>query len=97
MLWRHVTLNTKNSWLPGDERGFRNRDHRIHSTGDYKTPPPKQEHAGLRRYNETGAGDMIEIEAALRPLIVRAFTTWLLKEHLSGHIEGKSIRCCATK
>ncbi|HSZ58001.1 MAG TPA: hypothetical protein VK797_20225 [Tepidisphaeraceae bacterium] len=28
--WRHVIINTRSSWLHGDERGFRNRGHRIH-------------------------------------------------------------------
>ena len=28
-------FGTYSSWLPGDARGFRNRDHRIHSSGDY--------------------------------------------------------------
>ena len=50
MPWFHVQWGTYGSWLPGDPRGFRNRDHRIHSSGDYRHPPPKGEHAGLRFY-----------------------------------------------
>src|SRR5262249_17500638 len=45
-LWRHVIISTLNSWLPGDPRGFRAVNHKIHSSGDYKNPPPG-EHAGL--------------------------------------------------
>jgi hypothetical protein len=54
-------LGTYASWLPGDERGLRNRAHRIHSSGDYKHPPPEHEHKGLREYNEGRAGETVEI------------------------------------
>lgn len=48
--WWHLMWHTYGTWLPGDPRGFRNRHHRIHSSGDYKNPPPPGEHAGLHRY-----------------------------------------------
>lgn len=48
--WLHVQWSTYGVWLPGDPRGFRNRDHRIHSSGTYKSPPPKGEHIGLLWY-----------------------------------------------
>ncbi|MDB5327734.1 MAG: hypothetical protein JWM57_3303 [Phycisphaerales bacterium] len=48
--WWHVMWHTYGAWLPGDPRGFRNKDHRIHSSGDYKKPPPIGEHAGLHQY-----------------------------------------------
>ena len=38
--WFHVVLSTYGSWLPGDPRGFRTRNHREHIEGDYKNPPP---------------------------------------------------------
>ncbi|MFO0864971.1 MAG: hypothetical protein U0744_10020 [Gemmataceae bacterium] len=44
-------VSTYRSWLPGDKRGFRSRDHKIHSSGDYKEPPPLDEHAGLRAFH----------------------------------------------
>jgi hypothetical protein len=47
---RHVVLNTHSTWFHGDPRGFRARGHRIHSSGDYKNPPPPGEHASLHRY-----------------------------------------------
>ncbi|MFO0864267.1 MAG: hypothetical protein U0744_06360 [Gemmataceae bacterium] len=50
-VWRHVIVSTYGSWLPGDARGFRSRHHKIHSSGDYKAPPPPEEHAGLRESN----------------------------------------------
>lgn len=48
--WWHVMWHTYGTWLPCDPRGFRDRHHRIHSSGDYKNPPPGGEHAGLHRY-----------------------------------------------
>ena len=47
------------TWLPGDPRGFRNRDHRIHSSGDYKDPPPDGEHEGLHRYAKRVSKDEV--------------------------------------
>ena len=38
------------AWLPGDDRGWRSRRHKRHSSGDYKHPPPPDEHAGLLTY-----------------------------------------------
>jgi len=45
--WIHAYWSTFGVWLPGDPRGFRSRGHRIHSSGNYKDPPPTGEHAGL--------------------------------------------------
>jgi len=50
LLWHHTQLWLYGHWLPGDERGFRSRDHRIHSSGDYKHRPPQGEHAKLHEY-----------------------------------------------
>ncbi|QNN20740.1 hypothetical protein HED60_00150 [Planctomycetales bacterium ZRK34] len=49
--WWHLIFHTLGSWLHGDPRGFRSRDHRIHSSGDYKNPPPSGEHDKLHRYH----------------------------------------------
>ena len=38
--WFHLTLTTYGTWLYGDARGFRTRNHREHVEGDYKKPPP---------------------------------------------------------
>ena len=51
LAWRHVTLTIHLAWRPGDPRGFRNHAHRIHSSGDYRSPPPPGEHAGLLRHS----------------------------------------------
>ena len=72
MQWRHVVFSTHNSWLPGSPLGFRNRDHRIHSSGDYKNPPPLGEHAGLHRYAKKISGEPVVIPAELREQIGRA-------------------------
>jgi hypothetical protein len=67
--WRHVVVNTHCSWLHGDRHGFRNRDHRVHSSGDYKNPPPEREHEGLRNYHAARSGAPVEIPVLARPII----------------------------
>jgi REP element-mobilizing transposase RayT len=78
--WRFITINTHGSWLPGDKRGFRNRGHRIHSSGDYKNRPPVEEHEGLRIHNENRSVTRIEIPKRLRAVIGRAIVARLAKE-----------------
>jgi len=51
-LWHHIQWSTFGAWLPGDPRGFRNHQHRIHSQGNYKAPPPSGEHRGLLEYSK---------------------------------------------
>ena len=46
--WYHVNFSTYGTWLPGDERGWRSRHHRIHVEGDYRNRPPAERHAALR-------------------------------------------------
>jgi REP element-mobilizing transposase RayT len=50
LAWFHFWFSTFGTWLRGDVRGFRDHDHRIHSSVDYRDPPPRSEHAGLRRW-----------------------------------------------
>ena len=64
-------IGTYASWLPGDERGFRNRGHRIHSSGDYRNPPPREEHEGLRNYNLEHTGGKVEIPPDQRLRLAR--------------------------
>lgn len=67
LTWRHVILSTRRSWLHGDERGFRSREHRIHSSGDYKNPPPVGEHALLLKYQQGRAkGCAVKVPKHLR-------------------------------
>ncbi len=69
MRWRHVVLNTHKSWLPGDPRGFRSYQHKVHSSGDYKTPPPPGEHTGLFRYSQGISGKPILIPEECREVV----------------------------
>lgn len=50
--WFHIMWSTFGTWLPGDGRGFRNHQHRIHSDHDYTTPEVTNRHVGLRRYSQ---------------------------------------------
>jgi hypothetical protein len=71
-VWRHIIINTHGSWHHGDPRGFRSREHRIHSSGDYRHPPPPGEHANLLRYRKQQCPTEVHIESKLRPIIGRA-------------------------
>src|SRR5205814_1318626 len=81
MSWRHVIINTKNTWLHGDERGFRSRKHRIHSSGDYRNPPPKGEHRALHEYQLERAGEEVTIPQELRARIGQALLTYLRNQN----------------
>ncbi len=77
--WFHVTIGTYASWLSGDARGFRERDHRIHSSGDHRHRPPEGEHAGLHRYAQSISGTTTIIPRELRPIIGRKVVSHLQK------------------
>jgi hypothetical protein len=79
MAWRHVVISTHSSWLPGDPRGFRSWGHKIHSSGDYRNPPPASEHAGLFRYSKRISGNAVIIPHELRESIGRAILAELRK------------------
>src|SRR5207248_6262669 len=80
MMWRHVVISTRRSWLHGDRRGFRSRGHRIHSSGDYRDPPPQGEHEGLLGYHETRAkGPAIKIRKHLRAEVGKAILRAILE------------------
>ena len=48
--WYHVNGNTYGTWLPGDPRGWRERGHKKHVDGDYKSPPPAGSGDAMHRY-----------------------------------------------
>src|SRR3954465_4220054 len=77
MLWRHVVINTHGSWLHGDGRGFRSRRYRIHSSGDYRNPPPPGEHLGLYAHHKRKCPDKVTIPLDLRPVVGRAIVEFL--------------------
>src|SRR5438067_2338545 len=79
MRWRHVIISTHNAWHPSDPRGFRTKDHKLHSSGDYKNPPPPGEHAGLHSYSKRISGAMVVIPRALRPIVGNAMLDKLKK------------------
>ena len=74
-----LVINTISTWLHGDERGFRSRGHRIHSSGDYKHRPPKGEHAELHRYMKRRSRKELHIPRECRPIIGRAIIRRLNK------------------
>ena len=49
--WYHVSCDTYGTWLPGDPRGWRERKHKKHVGGDYKTPPPKGSGDALHKHS----------------------------------------------
>ena len=80
--WYHVTIGTHNSWLPGDPRGFRSREHKIHSSGDHKNPPPKDEHAGLHCFSESISGKPAILATEWRGIVCDRIVQTLLRR---GH------------
>ena len=79
--WRHIIINTRNTWLHGDDRGFRSRGRRIRSSGDYKNRPPEGEHAGLYRYHDERSGAEVTLPKAVRPTVGRAIVAALRSTH----------------
>ncbi len=77
--WRHVVIGTYNSWLPGDRRGFRAEEHKIHSSGDYKNPPPVGEHGGLFKYSKKVSGEPVVIPTDAREAVGRTIVEKLRK------------------
>jgi hypothetical protein len=73
-----VQIGTYCAWLPGDNRGFRSKDHGIHSSGDYRNPPPPEEHEGLRKYHEERCPGAVKIPRELRLRIAIRFAESLL-------------------
>jgi len=65
--WCHVTWSTYGVWLPGDPRGFRSRDGKVKSTGDYRFRGLPNKHEGLLEFSrESLARPPVEQRAARR-------------------------------
>jgi hypothetical protein len=79
-LWRHFTINTHGTWLHGDPRGFRSREHRIHSSGDYKNPPPPGEHFLLYEHERRVCRDEVTTPHDLKCVVGRALIEYFLGE-----------------
>ena len=109
LLWYHLTLGLYASWLPGDPRGFRDHDHKIHSSGDYKHLPPPGEHEGLFRWCQARVGEPTRLppfaRAALRDSLREAarrqqrrlVTVAACRAHLHAVIELASDEDAAKK
>lgn len=82
MAWRHITINTYCSWLKGDPRGFRAKGHEIHSSGDYKNPPPVGEHKGLHDYFKERAADEVHIPYDARKTIGQAILKFFREQRI---------------
>jgi len=76
MRWRLITINTKNSWHHGSPRGFRSRKHRIHSSGDYRNPPPVGEHVGLYIDRLLHCDQKVVLEREIRVMVGDALVQW---------------------
>jgi REP element-mobilizing transposase RayT len=74
--WRHVIINTHSSWLHGSPMGFRSREHRIHSSGDYRNPPPAGEHERLLEYQLARSSPKVLIPETHRPIIGTALISF---------------------
>jgi hypothetical protein len=69
--WYHVTVNTYGTWLRGDPRGFRTRDHREHVQGDYKTPPPAGHYERMHDHaRQAMQRDPVRIDVATAELVL---------------------------
>jgi hypothetical protein len=77
--WYHLTLGTHASWLPGDPRGFRDRRHRVHSSGDHQNPPPPGEHRNLHGYNKQHSSRTTLIPTNLRGMVGQKIVDHLIK------------------
>jgi REP element-mobilizing transposase RayT len=81
--WVHLMWSTYGAWLHGDPRGFRDRFHRIHSSGDYRSPPPPGEHAGLREHvRRIMHKDPVLLGPSLRARALRAILEKAARERL---------------
>jgi len=77
--WWHLILNAHSTWLHGNPRGFRSRGHRIHSSGDYKQPPPRGEHARLHAFHTQRSATPTRLSRKLREQIGEALKRKLRK------------------
>jgi len=88
--WRHITFGTHNSWLPGDPRGFRDHNHRLHSSGDHRHPPPTGEYAKLNQYAK---------QISSTPLLINKSNQWVVLHAIKTKLEqlnhrSIAIACC---
>jgi hypothetical protein len=79
--WYHVHLHTYGTWLRGDPRGWRARDHREHVDGDYKNPPPRGTYDKLHAYSKSlMKRPPVRVEKDIRQFVVDAVADKLLRD-----------------
>jgi hypothetical protein len=78
--WFHCTGSMYGQWLPGDDRGWRERDHRKHVGADYKHPFPKGAFADLKkRSKELMDRDPVELTYEQRAEVCKMFYEALIE------------------
>jgi len=80
-------FSTFGTWLRGDARGFRDHGHRIHSSGDYRSPPPPAEHAGLRRW--------VQRVMHKRPVVLDASARVVVRDWLVASLTTRGVQVVA--
>ena len=79
--WYHCVGHTYGSWLPGDQRGWRSRHHRVHVEGDYKNPPPPSSDKGLHEHaTQLMKRPAVVLNAAQRQMVLE-----VVRETLEFH------------
>jgi len=82
--WYHCMASTYGTWLPGDNRGWHERNHHEHVPGDYKNPPkPSKFSQGLWKHSKDMMSyEPFTISAAQRITIGE----WLLESFHHQHV-----------
>ena len=90
--WYHVTLHTYGSWLRGDPRGWRSRNHRVHVEGDYKhRPAPGTYEREYRNSLAIMKRPQVRIAATARQLVLSAVIEKLQRDRIEvliGCLDG---------
>lgn len=81
--WFHVTVHTYGSWIRGDPRGWRDRNHEVHVDGDYKRPPEAGTYEKLHAYcKQRMARAPVRIEPSMRLVVLLAIVERLRMERI---------------
>ncbi|MCH8823760.1 MAG: transposase [Planctomycetes bacterium] len=76
----HCICSFHGQWIPGDERSWRSRNHKSHSSGDYNNPPPDDEHKGLRHHVRQSMKKLpVVLRIEQQPIVGEAFICKLQK------------------
>ena len=105
--WYHADGHTYGTWLPGDARGWREKQHKKHVKGDYRNPPPEGSGNGLLHHSrallkhppvrlnpsqrEAGGRAMVETLVA-RGIEVLAISLDAVHYHVLGRFGDAQVR-----